>query len=154
VSSVSQLRTLSSNGSDARCSSKHGGRRKELLAHFIDNLARPARGEVWWLGTKVGVRDGKNVLEPRPWLVVHGNQWARDVRWPEILVVRITSDVTRDRPTQIRLTGGEAFGGAVLCETLTAAPRWRFTRYGSAVSPATMTGVESALRVVLGMGEQ
>ena len=97
------------------------------LAHFINNLARPARGEIWWLPTKVGSRDGKAILEPKPWLVVHGNQWATDVRWAEILVVRITSDTTKYRPTQVPLGPGESFGGVALCETLTTASRWRLS---------------------------
>jgi mRNA interferase MazF len=124
------------------------------LSHFINNLARPARGEIWWLPTRVGTKDGKGILEPKPWLVVHGNQWATDVRWAEILVVRVTSNTTKDRPTQVPLGPVESFNGVVLCETLTTAPRWRFTRYGSAVTPATMTGVETALKAVLGIGER
>ena len=67
--------------------------------------------------------------------------------------VRITSDTTKDRPTQVPLGPGESFGGVALCETLTTGPRWRFTRYGSAVTPATMTTVETALKAVRGIGE-
>ncbi|MGH9043076.1 MAG: type II toxin-antitoxin system PemK/MazF family toxin [Acidimicrobiia bacterium] len=123
------------------------------MARFIGNISRPSRGEIWWLPTKVAVADGKPVLERKPWLVVHGNQWAQDVRWLEILVVRVTSDVTKVRPTQIPLSRTEPFQGVVLCETLTAAPRWRFHRYAASVTPGTMAKVEAALLAVLGIGE-
>jgi mRNA-degrading endonuclease toxin of MazEF toxin-antitoxin module len=109
------------------------------VARFVRNIPRPSRSEIWWLPTKVAVADGKPVFERKPWLVVHGNQWAQDVRWLEILVVRVTSDVTKVRPTQIPLSRTEPFQGVVLCETLTAAPRWRFHRYAAWVTPGTMT---------------
>lgn len=122
------------------------------MARFIGNIPRPSRGEIWWLPTKVGVGDGKPVLERKPWLVVHGNQWAQDVRWLEILVVRVTSDVTKARPTQIPLGPSESFQGVVLCETLTAAPRWRFQRYAASATAGTMSRVEAGLLAVLGIG--
>jgi len=122
------------------------------VTRFVGNIPRPSRGEIWWLPTKVAVADGKPVMERKPWLVVHGNQWAQDVRWLEILVVRVTSDVTKERLTQIPLSQIEPFRGVVLCETLTAAPRWRFHRYAASVTPGTMAKVEAALLAVLGIG--
>lgn len=124
------------------------------MARFINNLAVPSRQEVWWVKTPVGIEGGKPVFERKPWTVIQDNRRAEDVRWPQVLAIRVTSDTTKDRPSQVRLTDFDRLSGVVLCETLTAVPRWRFLRHAGTVTNGTMKKVEAAVRAVLGMGDE
>lgn len=124
------------------------------MARFIGNLAAPSRKEIWWVKTPVAVKDGKAVFERKPWLVIQDNRRAEDVRWPQVLAVRVTSDTTKDRDSQVTLGPREGFSGAVLCESLTSLPRWRFLAHASAVGTLTMSSVEKAVMAVLGIGER
>lgn len=123
------------------------------MASYVAGQPVVSRGEVWWVRTIVASGEGKQVAENKPFLVLQDNRRARDVRWPTVLAVRITSNITRDRETHVTLGGNEGLSAVVQCETLEAVPRWRYRSRICAVQPGTMKRVEAAVKTVLGMEE-
>lgn len=97
------------------------------------------------------MQHGKALYDRKLWVVVQDKGRAEDVRWPQLLAVRISSNIANPRPSHVILEPGSGFQGAVLAETLTGVPRWRFVAHAGAISAGTMRRIEVALMRILGM---
>jgi mRNA interferase MazF len=85
----------------------------------------------------------------RPVLVVSNN--ARNRALEDVLVAKITSASKPALPSIVLLSDTEPVVGRVICDDIAGMPKSALRRYVGALSRVTMTAVDNALRVALGL---
>ncbi len=84
----------------------------------------------------------------KPWLIVSNDQ--RNKALNDVIAVRLTTTV-RELPTWVKLTAADPLRGHVNADSLEAIGKDEFGEYLGALSPATMRGVDQALRLALAL---
>lgn len=84
----------------------------------------------------------------KPWLVVSNNQ--RNRALDTVLVARISTTL-KPLPTRVDLTGDDPLVGQVLCDDLEQVYSDELGARLGALSPATVRGVATGLRLALGL---
>jgi mRNA interferase MazF len=111
-----------------------------------------ARGEVWWADLPDPVASDPGGT--RPILVVQANSFNRSRIATVLAVVITTNERLADLPGNVRLssrdTGLKQMSVANVSQIITADRTFLRERIGR-VRPETMAGVESGLRLVLGL---
>lgn len=102
-------------------------------------MTAPLRGQVYRADVGFGVK---------PWLVVSNNQ--RNRRLSDVLAVRLTT-TAKELPTWVSLGQADPFGGYANTDNIETLGRDELGDYLGAITPATLSRVDRALCIALGI---
>lgn len=102
-------------------------------------MSAPARGQVYRADVGFGAK---------PWLVVSNNQ--RNRHLSDVLAVRLTT-TAKSLPTWVALTQDDPLGGYVNTDNIETLGRDELDDYLGTLTPATVTAVNRALCIALGI---
>jgi mRNA interferase MazF len=105
-----------------------------------DGVSAHLRGQVYRVDTGQG---------PKPWVVVSNN--VRNRQLSDVLGARITTTIKTELPTIVRLEPADPVVGVVLADDIEPLFRDELTTLLGALSPGTITKLNRALKIALGL---
>ena len=111
------------------------------------------RGDIWWVDWSPG--RGSEQVGVRPALVVQTDLANRNPRYPNTMVVAVSTKGRGDAPSHVRLLPSTENGltktSFVKCEQMQTIDKGRLGRRLGSVSESDLDRVNSALRAVLSL---